>query len=454
MNFIKYEFENIATEICNFLNIKYDQNNEYKNLIDQLIYKYVLSRLVIFDKQANFFIIEKDYIETTWKDMISLHYINTSYNAGPTVTRIHLFTDKKLRSEAYLGYFSLRPINEFKILISYIYPNWDVLRFTNKTNSFVMLYREKVHIEGIELEISTFPFFAQDGVVASCVHADIIMLSHYMHKKFGSKRIKLIEIENSYTYEKKKCYPTNGLQAPQIAEIFNNNKTPIRLYFYHEKNIKENFEEILKMYIESGIPVIIGLGSHVLLIIGHTLDAQGNYEFIVYDDSGILVNELIETTCFVCAIPWEKLNKKLEDFDFLVAPEHEKVFMSYIDINDFFEIQKQKAAENKEENIEFAGTNRILLIDNSDAKKYLKLREFFHFNPSFIEESSLIIKKNLPHYLWYCETRMNGVNVAFYGDPTYHYKSTDTAFLNNNIFLNKNPFFLKKQIGLLNRLKN
>ena len=454
MNFIKYEFENIATDICSFLNIKYDKNNEYKNLIDELISEYVMPRLVIFDSQANFYIVEEGYVETAWKDMISLHYINTSYSIKPTVTRIHLFTDKKLCSEAYLGYFSLRPINEFKILISYIYPNWDVLRFTNKTESFVMLYKEKVHIEGVELEISTFPFFAQDGVVASCVHADIIMLSLYLHKKFGSKKIKLMEIENSYTYEKKKCYPTNGLQAPQIAEIFNNNKTPIRLYFYHDKNIIDNFKEILKMYIESGIPVIIGLGSHVLLIIGHTLDAHGNYEFIVYDDSGILVNELNETKSFVSAISWERLNEKLEDFDFLVAPEHEKVFMSYIDINDFFEIQKKKAAKNEEVNIKFSDTNRILLIDNSDVKKYLKLKEFFHFNRSFVEESTLIIKKNLPHYLWYCETRMNGVNVSFFGDPTYHYKSTDTVFLNNNVFLNKNPFFLKKQIGLLNQLKN
>ncbi len=453
-SFIEYRFENVSIEICKFLHIAYEENQETKIFVDKLINEFIIPKIEIFEKQAKFFIIETGYIETAWKDMVSLHYINTSYNICPSVARIHLFTEPKLSSDTYLGYFNLRPINEFKIIISYIFPNWDVLRFKNKKDSYMMAYKEKVHIEGIELEISTFPFFAQDGVVASCVHADILMMSLYMHKKYAAKKIKLIEIESSYSYEKKKCYPTNGLEAPQIAEIFNNNKMPIRLFYYRDKIIKDNFQDIIKMYIESGIPVLIGLGSHVILLTGHTLDPQGNYEFIVYDDSGVIVNELAQTKGFVAAVKWQKLEDKLEDFDFIVACEHEKVYMSYIDIKEFIEYQKKMAEEEDINNIKFENENRILLMDNSDVKNSLKQKKIFHFNKNFIDESDSIINKELPHYLWYCETKMNGTKVVYFADPTCHFKSSNSRLINTSVFINKNPFFLKHSLGLLTPLKN
>ena len=69
-----------------------------------------------------FFLFEKCYIETEWKDMISVHYINTSYNVKNAVMRVHLFFSDTVDEKKYAGCFTLRTIDDVRFMLSYIWP--------------------------------------------------------------------------------------------------------------------------------------------------------------------------------------------------------------------------------------------------------------------------------------------------------------------------------------------
>ena len=78
-------------------------------------------------RQTKFYIIEDNYVETEWKDMIAEHYIHTKYNVVSTVVRVHLFNGEQELDNSYLGCFTIRKIDNNEMSLSFIYQNWILL---------------------------------------------------------------------------------------------------------------------------------------------------------------------------------------------------------------------------------------------------------------------------------------------------------------------------------------
>ncbi len=88
------------------------------NLIDVLAEKLGISRDYIkadiipvlepLYELARFFLLEDSYTEREWKDMVSLHYINTSYQPRGSVLRVHFLKDEffneTLNESSYFGF--------------------------------------------------------------------------------------------------------------------------------------------------------------------------------------------------------------------------------------------------------------------------------------------------------------------------------------------------------------
>ena len=70
--------------------------------------RYIWPRLDFMHGESStgkrYFILEESYVETEWKDMISVHYINTSYEVKNTVIRVHIFLGKEMSQQAYGGF--------------------------------------------------------------------------------------------------------------------------------------------------------------------------------------------------------------------------------------------------------------------------------------------------------------------------------------------------------------
>lgn len=458
--------------------VTFDETEQY---LQEAVEKYILSRLAIFKHNREFiyYIFEEEYIETEWKDMISVHYINTSYKTRRTVMRIHIFQTEEISSDSYLGFFTLRSINDVGIMLSYIYPNWKNIKMDHSSTYFYMTYKKRVHILGNEICMYTYPLFVQDTAVTSCSQASMISMSNYLKYKYGFDKIRILDINNSYTYGRKKMFPTLGLDPVQMLEIFDSNGIPID-YKIYDDGAEMLLKEHIDFCIESAMPVLIGVhviesqheneqnsGEHVLQIIGHTLSSANDREYIIYDDSGYYISEKRNmehgTASFVEAVSWKEIKKLLSKIDnndsgFIMYPIQEKIYILYDDIAKWHFEPIEASVNNWSGNIH----KRMFVIDNILLKKYLssllidedesellgietKDEGDANYDKVVEEEVRRILKKNLPHYLWIIEiSRDNGNKYLYLADPTLN------ATTQKTILLSKIAIPTISSVGLLN----
>ena len=443
------------------------------------INKYIIARLRLFKgnnaRKTLYFIAEKEYVETEWKDMVSMHYINTSYSFKNTVMRFHLFSIPKVDQESYLGFFTLRSIDEIKIMLSMIYPNWP--NITMGQVAYVMTYDKKIHLYGITLEIKTYPIFVQDMVVTKCAHAVIVSATKYLNEKHRLKKVKLTDIINSYTYSRVKSFPSSGLSSQQILEIFDKNNIPITceeltLDFANNMvnedigldKIKDKLKPGIDSWVESAIPVILGISfkkdeeyvHHVVQIIGHTAGEDHNY--VLYDDSGVLSETLNGQRDFAIIVSWKQLKQVMKYSDYVIYPQYEKVYMGYDNMIERLCDYQKILMNNIDYQNKFGMLGRLpfkearcLLVDNADIKDFLHRKKGDSILQKKYVDSTIdtVIEKNLPHYLWYCEIKLaDKMFLVFLANPTYNTQTT------KNIFINKEHLILSDRVSLLTKTKD
>ncbi|MDE6386778.1 MAG: hypothetical protein K2L82_03090 [Lachnospiraceae bacterium] len=432
--------------------------------IDKVIFPR-LDFMVGSEENAFSFLFEARYVETEWKDMVGMHYINTSYEVENTVMRIHLFKKKKVSEKHYRGCFTMRTINEARIMLSYIYPNWKYVAYHGSALN-VMTYQKKVHLYGKEITFCTYPLFAQDNTVVACAQACLVSMSKYLHSQYDYAKIQIRNINDSYHSNKTKVYPSSGLLSTQMLEILSSYNIPCGYQVYHEQ---EEFKEYIDYCIESAIPVLVGIhvqeenvntsakgkgrknicenkiGRHVVQIIGHS-DVNIEKRYVVYDDSGYYLRHLGEEG-FVRCVPWETLRDSLQrDKSFIIYPIHEKVYILY---DNFKKHVDDMLCRYRRDGVTTDGIvereGRALLVDNRVVKQFLReqMVDAHEINVNVQEEARRILGMDMPHYLWCYEYYTPMGKALFIADPTYIRSTT------KSIFLNKEPLISRGQISLL-----
>ncbi len=383
-----------------------------------------------------YFIFEEDYVETEWKEMVKIHYVNTSYDTQNTVMRIHVFQEPKFSEECYLGFFTLRKINEIKIMLSYIYPNWRNIRYHSK-KVWVMTYKKKVHYMGKELTFNTYPLFVQDNITVACAQASMVSMTQYLHNKYDYPKVHISELNGNILHQKKKLFPTDGLAKTQIIETFNYYNISIEFQQYEDENDREYIDHA----VESALPVLLGLtfednegniNRHVVQIIGYV--DQKEQAYVIYDDSGFLLKNLLGRNGFVACVEWGNLKKHVRPKqDFWLYPIHEKVYTLY---DGFMSIVRKQI-----ENCESA---RCLLADNREIKKFIneKIVDNDAVDDLTLKNAIKILSVSLPHYVWYYEVPYEDKYKLYIANPTLHHKTAHDIFYNSEPLISKSRFNL------------
>lgn len=459
-NFLFKEFcaSNLGANIMRVL----DFDSEERESLVQDIQKYMIPRLKIFCNQTTiYYIFEDEYIETEWKDMISVHYINTSYQTRRTVMRVHLFCREEMREEAYLGFFTLRSINDVDLMLSYVYPNWKNIAADLSEKSYIMTYKKRVHICGRELHMYTYPLYVQDSAVTSCSHASMISMSKYLKGKYNYQSIRIFDMNDSYTYGRKKIYPTLGLDPLQMLEILDSNGIFVDYKTYSDK-MQKAVKSHIDFCIESAMPVLLGIhiknneevAEHVIQIVGHTLNPGGKKNYIIYDDSGYYTSYRHHAKnpvgSFVDIITWEEMKRLLsegKDYEcgFIMYPIHEKVYILYDELRrrhlkSFFDHIRGTDEEVQKK-------TRILLVDNILVKEYLnnfilkekedhgETEDDEKYEEMVEEEARRLLRQNLPHYIWVLEVENgSGKRSLVLADPTLNSTTRKSILLSSVVF--------------------
>jgi hypothetical protein len=238
-------------------------------------------------KDNLFVFIEYPYVDKLYRDTYYSYFSSKHNDYHRDCIRVSLFEAEiqplhfrsieyqNLLQEAFRGFFIVRPTFPSVIgrtLISrHAYADSNFLVCSSAVN---------VLVNGFKLDVQGFPFSSQDGEAISCAETTIWALMEYFGNKYPEYKptspSAILNILNETSRER--LLPSTGLTVDQIS--FALKKLGFGAQIFAREAYEEEFENIIAIFIESGIPLISFLSfrgstsAHANLIIGHEPDNQ------------------------------------------------------------------------------------------------------------------------------------------------------------------------------------
>lgn len=364
--------------------------------VDALVVKADLERIlkdIISDVRC---CIEYPYVEEYYRDSYYSFYSrkHKEYNRNcfrisffkPSVTEDNYFDVDMLNN--YLGYIVLRPTPKRIIGYTFLSP-----RIYRKNDYSICLCKRTISVMGRLLETSAFPFCGQDGEMNQCAENAIMILFDYFSRRYNRySRVLPSQIADQASNNlSNRNQPSIGLDMDTVANILEFMGMATRRYEKGDSNSsdhifnKDEFERLLQIYIESGLPIYASTASHAFLIVGRENKLFGKGAQIVsMNDS---------------ESPYS-MSVKIGDIEEFIVPIAENILLNAEQLNpsetlralhDFF----------PDQNLLIDGQkyyHRIFLTTSRSYKSYLA-------ESALSKESKLLaICTAMPRYIWVCES--------------------------------------------------
>ena len=229
--------------------------------------------------------------DTNWSKEFELFY-NKQPNSKPYVERIFLREDKP-RGKT-IGFVNLRPISDAShVSETYLTPPESL----SEENGVYITCMDEFNEYGHEIEC--VPYVMPDSIFGMCIHASIwICLKILENQQMIENCLSIPEIQTYATgrpYTDKQgllfVQATRILRMCRTSAFYVNNK--VRPYLSDEQMLME-----LYAYIESGLPVILGVDTgdlpwwlrtrnefHSIVAIGYTKEGNETTGFVFHDES-------------------------------------------------------------------------------------------------------------------------------------------------------------------------
>lgn len=228
-------------------------------------------------------IVEDHYVDRVYRDSYYFYYSGKHFSYSRFCKRLCLFqgilndnfydcTCEELE-QLFMGSIVIRPIPDRSIGRTLLNPKYFL---PPNVRCQIRLAKYKVTVYGKRLSIRAFPYSMQDGETTSCAEITILNLLDYYSQSYPEYHYllpsEISSLAELNSYERR--MPTTGLSYELISKIFCDAGFYPRLYST-QKMIKIKFRHILHYYIESGIPVALGLklgeeNKHSVIGVGYT----------------------------------------------------------------------------------------------------------------------------------------------------------------------------------------
>lgn len=328
----------LQTEAPETLSFDIDNKESREKFLDEMKYNHTYKFLVnFFNKLEQFIIIvEYDYIDRTYRDSYYEYYAFKYHEYERNCIRLCIFEielDKELRNKYFvnvetkilqkyfIGSMVIRPIPERAIGHTMINPKYvlldkEELKGSKKDkNYFLRTSLFRINLCGHKLYVRAFPFSMQDLATTTCAETMLIGLMEYYNNEYSDysrlypSDIKQIAKESGY----ERTLPSKGLTYEMISKILTCVGFEPRCVLASTKTRISRFDlkRIMHYYIESGIPIGVGItisenSLHTCTCIGHgkinydrlnesvvkELDLENGNE-LYFIDSESLVDEYI-----------------------------------------------------------------------------------------------------------------------------------------------------------------
>jgi len=241
-----------------------------------------------FDKLLDtcYLVAETSYVDKVYRDSYYHYYASKLGQYKRDSIRLSIFdgeikeTDFRQASkikelqEKYRGFIILRPTEPFVIGRSLISPK------ALKSNTFLCCSTKiQTSAYGVKFEVEGFPHSSQDTETISCAETTLWAVMEYFGNKYAEYKpilpSKIIETLNKVTSERQ--LPSKGLNIQQMSFALREFGFGTRIYARDDYN--NDFEKLISTYVESGIPLILGIDDrhtdppgnigHAILCVGH-----------------------------------------------------------------------------------------------------------------------------------------------------------------------------------------
>jgi hypothetical protein len=285
--------QNVKLTICDLPNcqetVRTILNEEFK--LNLSLIEDSLDQLTDFFrllKQQLFFCIEYPYVDKVYRNEYYHYYSSKLLDYPRDCIRISFF-DRMIKNEdfrsqekisflqdCYKGFLVLRPTFPHIIGRSVIAPS----AFINPTLCCCVTKINST-VNGIKLVVDGFPHASQDSEMMVCAETTIWSIMEYFSCRYAEyKPVLPHEIHQLLSHQSwQRQVPSQGLTAFEISFAIKHLGFGVKVY--SKNSYGEEFENILKSYVESAVPVIAvlqndqGIG-HVVIIIGRTSISPDN----------------------------------------------------------------------------------------------------------------------------------------------------------------------------------
>ena len=381
-----------------------------------------------------FCVIEYPYVDKVYRDSYYNYYSSKHYSYQRDCIRVSLF-ESEIKSEhflnpechldlnrKYLGYFIIRPtINALfgrSIINPKAFEENSCKICTCKINSLVY---------GVKLETEGFPHSSQDGETIKCAETTIWGLMEYFGNKYAEYKptlpSKIHEAIARFSYQRQ--LPSIGLAMDQISFALKEFGFGTEVYSY--STYRNDIYNIIDNYIESGIPVIVGLQSdeigHAIIAIGKQYIEISDWKNIkkscfnawgkeheYFDASNIPAKYIVQDDNMdpYCIISLDKPGEHYEDerskykIDTVVVPLYPKIYLETVVAKNLaLEIIKDKFV-----GFEFGSdfVFRFYLSSSRSFKNHIAIQKDMDVQL----KNNLLITK-MPKFIWCAEFYRNNI---------------------------------------------
>ncbi|WP_203257437.1 hypothetical protein [Hyunsoonleella ulvae] len=281
-NFIQTEIKKI-TDVSSFL------NDIFKDVYNLSLVQIARS-LSVFNNYISHFrndifgLIEFPYVDKVYRDSYYHYYASKNQEYKRDCIRVSFF-DRELKisdfrdperyddiNNSYLGFVVIRPTFPHIMGRSIVSPKAII------TNNFkICSVLTSTTANGLKLSVSGFPHSSQNTETIACAETTIWSVMEYFGIRYPEYTptlpSKIGAILSQHSFER--LLPSKGLRADQISYALRELGFGVKLY-HREVYGKDLFLILLRMYIESGIPVISAIQSNT---IGHAQCIIGRARF-------------------------------------------------------------------------------------------------------------------------------------------------------------------------------
>jgi hypothetical protein len=238
-----------------------------------------LEDLLVNLKENISFVLEYPYVDRHYRDTYYSYHSSKFKKTGRNCIRVHIFEDEFTQNDLlynkglngrYWGFFIIRPLTHYMLGRSLISPK------AFKIDNFVCcLTKDRISLFGNEFTVDGFPHIAQDTETHTCAESSLWSFIEYFGSKYRHYKPLLPSqiITTLLNNSEHRILPSVGLTEKELAKCLNVNGFQCLIYPFASPSGRVLFFRLLKIYIESGIPLLLYLANekdaHAVLVIGH-----------------------------------------------------------------------------------------------------------------------------------------------------------------------------------------